>query len=123
VDGFPRFSARIGRLLRAFRRIAQIARSEGLGATIRKARDRISRSRLADPFDQKYQVDTAGEVSLFQLDIASPNESAGVRYQPSPVETCDELFASLPIRHEDFTFIDIGAGKGRVLLFASRFPF
>ncbi len=29
----------------------------------------------------------------------------------------------MPIRYEDFTFIDLGAGKGRVLLVASRFPF
>jgi hypothetical protein len=29
----------------------------------------------------------------------------------------------LPISFEDFTFIDIGSGKGRTLLLASEFPF
>jgi SAM-dependent methyltransferase len=30
---------------------------------------------------------------------------------------------ALDIRHEDYTFIDIGCGKGRVLLIASELPF
>jgi predicted RNA methylase len=81
------------------------------------------RSRLADPFDEQYRVETAGEISLFQLDIASRHESAATNYQPSPWEVCGELLASLPIYYEDFTFIDLGAGKGRVLLVGSRFPF
>jgi SAM-dependent methyltransferase len=31
--------------------------------------------------------------------------------------------AALPIRHEEFTFIDFGSGKGKVLLLASELPF
>ena len=30
---------------------------------------------------------------------------------------------SLPLRHEDFTFVDFGSGKGRAVLVASRYPF
>ena len=111
------------RLLRAGRRLLQVAQSEGLTAIIRKASARMSASKTTDPFDRQHGVQTAGKVSLFQLDICSPHEAAGFAYQPSPVDLCDRLFASLPIHHEDFTFIDLGAGKGRVLLVASRFPF
>jgi predicted RNA methylase len=121
--GLPKFPLIINRLFRAAGRAAQIARNEGLSAVVRNAFRRVRRSQLVDAFDQKYQVETANEVSLFQLDITGPNEVSGVRYQPSPVKICDELFSALPIRHEEFTFIDIGAGKGRVLLIASRFPF
>jgi predicted RNA methylase len=96
---------------------------EGWIATARKVRDRLSKSRRADAFDEQYRVETAREVSLFRLDIASRHESVGTRYQPSPREVCDQLLASLPIRYEDFTFVDLGAGKGRVLLVGSRFPF
>jgi len=92
-------------------------------AILRRVRARISKSRVPDAFDLEHRVETAKEVSLFQLDVSSPHESAGFGYQPSPVEVCNELFSSLPIRHQDFTFIDVGAGKGRVLLVASGFPF
>jgi predicted RNA methylase len=117
-------SEKCGRLLRAARKVSQIVQSEGVSAVVCKIRARInSRSRPVDSFDQQFQLDTAGEISLFQLDISSPNEVVGIRYQPSPVEACQELFASLPIRHQDFTLIDLGAGKGRVLLVASGFAF
>lgn len=31
--------------------------------------------------------------------------------------------ASLVIRHEDFVFVDVGSGKGKVLLMAAEYPF
>jgi SAM-dependent methyltransferase len=33
------------------------------------------------------------------------------------------VLEALPIRYEDYTFIDLGSGTGRVLLMASEFPF
>ncbi len=96
---------------------------DGWIATARTVRDHLGKSRRADAFDELYRVETAREVSLFQLDIASRHESVGIHYQPSPREVCDKLLASLPIHYEHFTFIDLGAGKGRVLLVGSRFPF
>ena len=33
------------------------------------------------------------------------------------------MLKSLPVRHEDYSFIDYGSGKGRVLLLASEYPF
>jgi predicted RNA methylase len=68
-------------------------------------------------------VDTSGEINLCRLDISSGNEIHGTRYQASPADACERLFAFLPIHYEDFTFADLGAGKGRVLLVASRFNF
>ena len=109
--------------MRASRRLARVARSEGVAAAVRRVRDYQHRSQLADPFDLQYVVDTARQISLFQLDITSRHESVGSGYQPSPVGVCDELLSSLPIRYEDFVFVDLGAGKGRVLMLASRFPF
>lgn len=109
--------------MRAGQRLAQVVQDEGWIATVRKVRDRLSKSKRPDAFDEQYRVETAGEISLFQLDIASRHESTGVHYQPSPHEVCEQLLASLPIRYEDFTFVDLGAGKGRVLLLGSRFPF
>ena len=105
--------------MRASRRLARVARSEGVGAAVRRVRDYKHRSQLADPFDLQYVVDTARQI--FQLDITSRHESVGSGYQPSLVGVCDELLSSSPIRYEDFVFVDLGAGKGRVLMLASRF--
>jgi predicted RNA methylase len=110
------------RKLKAAQRSIQILRTRGLRAVIQAARDRFDRTAL-DAFDEQNNVETAGKVSLFELNISSQNESAGFRYQPSPAEICDAMFASLPIRHENYIFLDVGAGKGRALLIASRFPF
>jgi predicted RNA methylase len=116
--------SRVGRrLLRAVRKIAGLLRTEGPIEVFRIAYRRALTKARPDPFDLQNAVDTSGHLSLFKLDISSAHESVGFSYSPSPAEVCEKLFASLAIRHQDFTFIDLGAGKGRVLLVASRFPF
>lgn len=123
LNGFPKFSRFASRVVRAGQRLARLVRSQGWIVAVREVCDRISEPKQTDPFDEQYRVETTGEVSLFQLDIDSRHESVGIRYQPSPTAVCEKLLASLPIHYEDFTFIDLGAGKGRVLLVGSRFPF
>jgi len=44
-------------------------------------------------------------------------------YQPSEPGLFHDMLASLRIDHRNFTFIDLGSGKGRVLLLASDYPF
>lgn len=44
-------------------------------------------------------------------------------YQPTDPALFREMMASLPIDFSQFTFIDIGSGKGRTLLMASEYPF
>jgi len=44
-------------------------------------------------------------------------------YQPTDPALFREMMASLPIEFEQFTFIDLGSGKGRTLLMASEYPF
>lgn len=44
-------------------------------------------------------------------------------YQPTDPASFREMMAALPIDLRDFTFIDIGSGKGRTLLMASEYPF
>ena len=72
---------------------------------------------------RKFNVNTSGEIHLSDLDIASPNSAFGNSYEPSPPKIINEMIAALDIRYQDFTFIDIGSGKGLVLLIASTYPF
>jgi SAM-dependent methyltransferase len=44
-------------------------------------------------------------------------------YQPTDAALFREMMASLPIDFRQFTFVDIGSGKGRTLLMASEYPF
>jgi hypothetical protein len=74
-------------------------------------------------FDRTFGVDTAHEVDICDLAIESPNWEFGVRYEPTAPERFIEMVGSLPIKYEDFTFIDVGSGKGKVLLMASEMPF
>jgi SAM-dependent methyltransferase len=44
-------------------------------------------------------------------------------YEPSPPRLVDEVLAALPVEPQALTFVDLGSGKGRVVLLASRHPF
>lgn len=44
-------------------------------------------------------------------------------YQPTDAALFREMMASLPIDFSQFTFVDLGSGKGRTLLMASEYPF
>jgi hypothetical protein len=44
-------------------------------------------------------------------------------YQPTDPALFREMMAGLPIAFDQFTFVDLGSGKGRTLLMASEYPF
>ncbi len=44
-------------------------------------------------------------------------------YQPTEPELFHEMMQALNLTWPDFTFIDLGSGKGRTLLMASEYPF
>jgi len=97
-----------------------------LGKAVQVAGDwRKSRGAVAEPdaFDVEFGTDTAGVVPLWKLHIDGPHREHGVRYQavdPARVRRC---LAALPIRFSNYTYVDLGSGKGRSLLVASEFPF
>ena len=75
-------------------------------------------------FDQVLGVETDLIREVGSLDIGSHiNARYAVRYQPSPVDPVRKALSDLPINHGRYTFIDFGAGKGRVLILASEYPF
>jgi SAM-dependent methyltransferase len=44
-------------------------------------------------------------------------------YQPTDPAAFREMMAALDIDFREFTFVDLGSGKGRTLLMASEYPF
>lgn len=95
---------------------------EAVGLLGRRRRGGAARRRSRD-FDRRYGTDTDGIVRLGALRIESPNRDLGVRYQPSDPDDFRSLVAALPVDPKDYVFVDLGSGKGRVLLLASEFPF
>ncbi len=74
-------------------------------------------------FDTRYGVSTGGEIPQTELDVAEKNWIHGSAYVPtSPVDFA-KVLSGHGLALEETTFIDLGAGKGRVLLMAAALPF
>lgn len=73
-------------------------------------------------FDIKYGLDTSSWVMLKDLVINSVNKDKGIRYQPTNILPLKKLFSELKIP-AGRVLVDLGCGKGRVLLIASKFGF
>jgi SAM-dependent methyltransferase len=74
-----------------------------------------------DEFDRKLGIDTAILVRMPETD--SENRAHGRGYQASDISLVEWALASAGVAFERTTFVDIGCGKGRVLILASRHPF
>jgi hypothetical protein len=74
-------------------------------------------------FDWRHDVRTCGSVNLDLLTIQSHNKKHGVNYSPSHPKFLFQVMGALDIDYRRYVFIDLGSGKGRVLLVASEFPF
>jgi hypothetical protein len=71
-------------------------------------------------YDWEYRVDTTSATVSWRDHLLGMFQSP---YQPTEPVLFREMLGSLAINFSDFTFIDLGSGKGRVLLMASDRPF
>lgn len=74
-------------------------------------------------FDSIHGTDTGGNYSAADFESVSLSALYGTGYLGVPPSALRPALAALPIRFEDFSFVDIGAGKGRALFVAAEFPF
>ena len=74
-------------------------------------------------FDKKYNVDTAERLHVSEMSPAEVEKRHAIRYEPSESQTLLDALKMVPINPAEYTFIDIGAGKGKVLFVASSFAF
>jgi len=84
---------------------------------------RFRSTQKPDPFDLEHDIETSQLVHTSDLRVNSRTWIEGTSYDPTPVKLIWETIAALPINATEFTFIDFGSGKGRVLFVASEFPF
>jgi len=79
------------------------------------------RQRYGDmEYDWEHRVNTTSGTVGWRERLLGVFHSA---YQPTDPAAFREMMAALPIQFDQFTFVDLGSGKGRTLLLASEYPF
>ncbi len=107
------------------------ARTVGLGYTLRLLPSylRMIRTPLdflsgpleaEDRFDEAYGTDSLASVLLADMERSRPDHG---NYRAAPRQVIRTALSSIDIDLGRTTFVDLGCGKGRVLLVASEYPF
>ena len=78
---------------------------------------------LDPPVESLFFKATKDPVALAGLTIRGNNREHGHDYRPSPCSLFEWTVAAINYDLSRLTFVDYGAGKGRVLLLASQHPF
>jgi SAM-dependent methyltransferase len=112
-----------GRVRRALRRYGVRGTARELYRAVVAYPARRRKWRADREFDRRYGVETAGIVRLHELGFESHNKMLGNRYEAVNPDWLRARLASLPVEVGEFTFLDVGAGKGRAMLLASEFGF
>jgi len=108
-----------GWLFTLFRCLVKSTEVGGLNGTRAEWFQRLSERQ----YDRRFCVSTRGNVATEDLDVPDDRRKHAVEYLPTHASSIGWLLSTLPIELSEFTFVDCGAGKGRVLLVASEFPF
>jgi hypothetical protein len=83
-----------------------------------------ARKKIVDAsFDKDHGVDTGGTTQLAGLIVDGPYRRFGITHIASDPDEFAIAVGSLDIEHKDFSFIDLGSGKGRSLVLALSYPF
>jgi SAM-dependent methyltransferase len=85
----------------------------------------VAGRRAGQRFDAELHVTTEALVFLGELDpeAIGPSLAYATHYEPTPVAQAQALLDASPLAPEQVTFVDIGAGMGRVVFLAARRPF
>ena len=76
-----------------------------------------------EELDSALGIETRGIVQVEDFETGAVNVIHANAYAPSPPNAVTQLLGDLPIEYENFTFIDLGSGKGLTLFLAGAFPF
>ncbi len=91
---------------------------------VRESTPAQRRQRYGDAdFDWDYRVDTTSATVNWHDRLLGEFHSAYQPTEPALFREMMEAMSGLEIDFQDLTFIDVGSGKGRVLLMAAGYPF
>ncbi|HXC60977.1 MAG TPA: class I SAM-dependent methyltransferase [Steroidobacteraceae bacterium] len=113
-------------LMHRLRRIRHSIASSGLRRTVADLTiQALSYTAAQDAsFDRKYGTDTSGSVQPDELGIDDPElRDKAILYLASPPRVTRWMLGHTGIESAAFSFVDLGCGKGRVILLASELSF
>lgn len=79
--------------------------------------------RRRGPIDRRLGIETARKVRAPTGAGAGPLARQARDYEPTPPEILEALLTEVRLPFETLSFVDLGAGKGRVLCLAAAHPF
>lgn len=107
-----------------FAKVVRRFRKVGPWRTLRQGIGLLSGSSHGDDgFDRKYGTDTSGHLKLWNFDLTSPNAGFGCGYQTIDEQATRDAIRFLNADTHEFTFVDLGCGKGKPLLIAAAMGF
>jgi len=110
-------------------RLRRIRYSFGSLGWRRAVQETVTGRRPYDPaddhsFDAQHGTDTAGSVEPEHLGITDDTvRDQAILYLPSPLRVTRWMLDNVGVEPTERTFVDLGCGKGRVLLTAAQRPF
>src|SRR5262249_51546264 len=116
-------------------RALRVLREEGISGLTRRFEDKgawpflkeKARFQLCSIFerawDTAHHVNTSGQIDLENLEVIGDNRSLGHSVVSTSPRTFYFLARLFPADKSKYTFIDVGCGKGRVVLLASQLGF
>lgn len=91
--------------------------------TVRVAPPDVGACLSSTDFDARHGTRTAGVLAPQHLQHVPEVEAQAVGYEATDPLSFRVLMRALPIHHPDYAFVDVGSGKGRVVLLAAEYPF
>jgi hypothetical protein len=104
-------------------KLKERTRPERLKHDYREYLHKLHERVLDPPIEQLFFKPTKDPVPLAGLTVRGPSREHGHDYRPSPCRLFEWTIAAIDYDFSRLTFVDHGAGKGRVLLLASQYPF
>jgi SAM-dependent methyltransferase len=119
-----------GAIAHSYQRLFRSLRNHGFKGTFerafRKAPTAPPTNAVQSPphsFDLLNGTDTGGYISGASYSAVSLSAFFTTAYLGISPAALTQALSSLPVQCDEFTFVDLGCGKGRALMVASRFPF
>ena len=118
-----------GAIVHSYQRLFHSLSNHGFAGTWERAFRKAPTSSVveqpepAHPFDLLHGTDTGGYISGDSLHANSLSNFYSTAYLGIAPSAFRQALASLHLQFEEFTFVDLGCGKGRALIVAAEFPF
>lgn len=118
-----------GAVVHSYERLFRSLAQHGVGGTFQRAfvkapvAPRRVAPELPHPFDLARGIDTGGYISGAEMPAISLSALYTTAYLGIAPTALTQALVSLPFPADEFTFVDVGCGKGRALIVAAQFPF